>query len=225
MPKTTRQLRLELAPSFGWGGERARAGRKPEGAEPGIPHRSRDAFDVRTPVHVTLRTREGVPSLRCPRFYRVIADGFRAVQRGDQLRVVHFCLMTNHLHLVVEAESADALGRAMRALSIRLSLRLNALLGTRGRVLEGRYRAHALRTPTEARNAVAYVVGNFASHAQRGGAFVPRDFVDPYSSAADRGPDGLPAPVSPPRSWLLATATVRAIVLAREPEAAYAAAA
>jgi hypothetical protein len=94
----------------------------------------------------------------------------------------------------------------MRALSIGLSRRLNALMGTCGRVLEDRYHAHVLATPAEARNAVAYVLGNFASHAARRGERVEPGFVDPYSSAARLGPDGLPPPVSPPRTWLLASA-------------------
>lgn len=105
----------------------------------------------------------------------------------------------------------------MRALSIRLTLQVNALLGTKGRFLSDRYHAHVLRTPTEARRAVAYVLGNYASHARRRGEAVPDGFVDPCSSAAPIGLDGLPPAVRPPRTWLLAGA------VAREPEAAYAA--
>ena len=78
-----------------------------------------------------------------------------------------------------------------------------------------------LRTPAEARHAVAYVLGNFASHARRRGERVPDGFVDPYSSAAERGPDGEPPPVSAPQSWLLRSAGV----VAGEPVAEYATAA
>ncbi len=170
---------------------------------------------------MTLRARNGIPNLRAPRFYAVVAGALRALGTREDFRVVHFSLQTTHLHLIVETDGAAALGNAMRALSIRLSRRLNALLGTRGRVLEDRYHAHALRTPAEVRNAVAYVVGNFASHAERRGEYVPADFVDPYSSAAAVGPDGLPPPVSRPRTWLLATHGA----IAREPEAVYAVAA
>lgn len=83
------------------------------------------------------------------------------------------------------------------------------------------YFAHVLSTPAEVRNAIAYVVGNFASHAERRGERIVGECSDPYSSAARRGPDGLPPPVSPPRSWLL---SARGNVV-REPEAVYAMAA
>lgn len=219
--KKTAQLRLELLPTYGWGGERANAGRKPAAKQAGTPHRSREELGGCVPVHVTLRARAGIPSLRTHRMYAAVARALRGIGARDEALLVHFCVQTNHLHLILETQGAATLGRAMRALSIRLSLGTNRLLGTRGRALVDRYHAHALRTPTEVQNAVAYVLGNFASHARRRGEHVPADFVDPYSSAAPIGPDGLPPPVSPPRTWLLASGGV----IAREPGAVYAAAA
>jgi hypothetical protein len=166
------------------------------------------------PVHLTLRAQRGAPSLRSTRLFTIVAAALRAVL-ADDFRVVHYSVLSNHLHLIAEADGAGALGRAMRALSIRLTLRMNALLGTRGRFLQDRYHAHPLRTPTEVRNAVAYVLGNFASHAHRRGEWLPEGFVDPCSSAAPVGPDGLPPAVSAPKTWLLKTCVVR------EPEAGY----
>jgi REP element-mobilizing transposase RayT len=207
MARRSPQLRLDLVPTFGWGGERAGSGRKPAAAgDAGIPHRSRDGVDQHAPLHVTLRMHRRVWNLRMVRCYRAIAAALRRLLVRSDFRVVHFSIQTTHLHLVVEAEGADALGHAMRALSISLSRRLNALMGTRDRVLEDRYHAHVLSTPTEVRHAVSYVVGNFASHARRRGEDVPEGFVDPYSSDAALCPDGLPPPVSPPRTWLLCEA-------------------
>jgi hypothetical protein len=59
------------------------------------------------------------------------------------------------------------------------------------------------------------VLGNFASHARRRNERFSAGFVDPYSSAAARGPDGLPPPVSEPESWLLRTGGE----VAKEPDA------
>jgi REP element-mobilizing transposase RayT len=212
------QLGLELVPTFDWGGARDGAGRKPTGAAPRIAHRPRDV-GRRLSVHVTLRARAGVPSLRFSRSFGVVTAALRGLRGRDDFRVVHYSVLANHLHLIVETEGPEALGRAMRALSIRLSRRLNALRGARGRALEDRYHAHPLRTPTEVRRAVAYVLGNFASHARRRGDYVPEDFVDPCSSAAPVGLDGLPPAVDPPHTWLLAKGGG-----VREPDVRYAAA-
>jgi hypothetical protein len=128
-------------------------------------------------------------------------------------------VLSNHVHLVVEADSGRALAQGMRALSGRLAKGLNRLAGSRGEVFVDRYHAHLLRTPREVRNAVAYVLGNFASHSRRKGVPVS-DGVDPFSSAASRGPDGLPPPCVAPRTWLLREADA----VVREPAELYASA-
>lgn len=103
----------------------------------------------------------------------------------------------------MEADDSRALTGGMKAISGRIALGLNALMERRGPVFADRYHAHPLRTPAEVRNALQYVLGNFASHAVRRGKTMPSSFVDPYSSAAVRCPDGEPPPVTPPRTWLL----------------------
>jgi putative transposase len=65
-------------------------------------------------------------------------------------------------------------------------------------VFDDRYHARVLRTPTEVRNAIHYVLSNARKHAaQRGEAYSP-GYVDPYSSA------GAPDLALPPaQTWLL----------------------
>lgn len=198
------QIPLQLAPRFGWGGARTGAGRKPAGEEAGVSHEREIEVDGRSPVHVTLRVREHIWNLRSRRCYAIIA-ALEAVLGRPGFAVVHFSILGNHLHFVVEAGDADALARGMKALSGRIAIRMNQLMGRRGAVFTDRYHAHVLRTPTEVRNALAYVLGNFASHAARRGEPVDPGYVDPYSSAAPAGPDGRSPPVSAPRSWLLAS--------------------
>lgn len=220
MAKRAPQLPLDLVPTFGWGGARTGSGQKPRGEEAGISHERRIAVDRRSPVHVTLRVREHVWHLRSHRCYAVFAAALRGVLGRPDFRVVHFSLQGDHVHLVVEADDAEALARGMRALSGRIAIGLNRLMGRRGRVFTDRYHAHVLRTPTEVRRALAYVLGNFASHALRRGEPIAVAFVDPYSSAAELGPDGEAPPVSRPETWLLRSAGM----VAREAEAAYGAA-
>jgi REP element-mobilizing transposase RayT len=230
MPRREPQLALALPAPATWGGRRDGAGRKPAGDRAGISHRRALAFDRRTPVHVTLRMRPHVWSLRTVRAHAILADALRAVVARPTFGVVHFSILSNHVHLVTEADSPRELANGMRAVTGRLARGLNRLMRTSGEVFADRYHAHVLRTPREARNAVEYVLGNLASHARRSGAAPPRG-VDPYSSAAALGPDGLSPPVVPPRTWLLRSACGRAgepaaaYGQAREPVAAYAQAA
>jgi hypothetical protein len=86
--------------------------------------------------------------------------------------------------LIFEADDASALASGMKSISGRIAKGLNRLMRRAGRVFTDRYHAHVLRTPGEVRNAIAYVVGNFASHAHRRGEWVDIPCVDPCSSSA-----------------------------------------
>jgi REP element-mobilizing transposase RayT len=164
------------------------------------------------PIHATLRVLEHVWNLRSHRSYLIVDRAVAGVCRRADFRVVHFSVMGNHVHLIVEAGSPRALATGMRALSIRIARGLNAMMGRTGPVLEDRYDAHVLRTAAEVRNAVRYVLGNFASHAARRGETVRAGFVDPFSSAAAitlRGAQASLWPEAPTRAaetWLLRNA-------------------
>jgi REP element-mobilizing transposase RayT len=169
-----------------WGGRRAGAGRKASRPRPALPHRSREDFRPYQPVHVTLRMADHVWNLRSQRSFTVIHGALRDLGTRGDFRVVEFSIQGNHIHLVVEASGRRALATGVRALTIRLSRRLNQMMARRGPVFEDRFHMHVLRTPAEARNAVRYVVGNYASHATRRGERVPSGWVDPYGSLAAR---------------------------------------
>ena len=180
-----RQGELELKT---WGGRREGAGRRPAAGSTGRAHAGRGAVRAYQPVHVTLRFADFVWNLRSQRSFRIIDGALRGIRWRPDFRVVHFSIQGNHVHLIVEASGSGGLANGMRALGIRLAKRLNAMMGRSGRVFADRYHAHVLRTPAEVRNAVRYVVGNFASHAVRRGERVSAGWVDPFSSESGRGP-------------------------------------
>jgi REP element-mobilizing transposase RayT len=197
-----RQLGLEFRT---WGGKRARAGRKPHGARAGVAHRARGEWTRPMPLHVTLRMAPHVYNLRSRRSFRVIASALRLGGDRFDVRVVEFSVQGNHIHLVVEAPNRHALARAIQGLSIRVAKGLNRMMGRSGRVFDDRYHARMLRTPTEVRHAIHYVLENARKHAtQRGETYAP-DYMDPYSSA------GAPDVVLPrAQTWLLRVGSKRA---------------
>jgi hypothetical protein len=106
----------------------------------------------------------------------------------------------------------------MMAIGIRFARAVNRALERKGPVLEDRYHSRALRTPTEVRNALRYVLLNARRHAaeRRGGRALPAPVrLDPASSARwfdgwrrerlraedARAPD--PPAVRRPQTWLL----------------------
>jgi hypothetical protein len=132
--------------------------------------------------------------------------------REGILRVCHFSIQRDHVHLVVESAGKEALGRGMKSVGIRLARAVNRVFGRTGPVLFGRYHLRVLRTPREVRNALAYVLLNARKHwRQRNGA-APPVRIDIGSSGAwfdgwKRPPLKTetigPRPVASARFWLL----------------------
>ena len=192
---------LSLPKTAGWGGRRKGAGgRKKQGS--GVSHRRRRRF-TNLPVHVTLRVRRDVWNLRSRRCFRALHRAFVHADARLGLRLCHFSVQGNHLHFLVEAEDARALSRGMQGLTIRMAKALNRVMQRRGAVFADRFHAHLLRTPTEVRHALSYVLRNHAVHAERAGRSTTAA-VDVYTSAGYLAIEfALAAAIAAPRTWLL----------------------
>ena len=164
-----------------WGGARRGAGRPRTSKR--VAHVTRPRVTQHIPLHVTLRLVAGLPNLRKRRTFRLVREALGLPRAGDA-RIAHYSIQSNHLHLIVEAESTRQLARGVQALSIRLAKRLNRLFARSGRVFADRFHVRPLKTPLEVRRALAYVLNNYRRHADSVGPRLPLSFLDPCSSAA-----------------------------------------
>jgi REP element-mobilizing transposase RayT len=80
-----------------------------------MPHSLRAPLASRFPVHVTLRTVDGLSTLRSRACFGAIDSAFKLARRRQTVRLLEFSAQGNHLHLVVEAADAMRLARGMRA--------------------------------------------------------------------------------------------------------------
>ncbi|HVN37389.1 MAG TPA: transposase [Myxococcota bacterium] len=111
-------------------------------------HVRRGAVPAGCPVHVTLRVRAGIGSLRTRRFVRSLNASLREASERGNSRVVHFSVQRDHLHMILEAASKQALGSVVKSFSARVARTIHRVFGRRGQVLLGRYHvraAHASR--------------------------------------------------------------------------------
>jgi REP-associated tyrosine transposase len=111
---------------------------------------------------------------------RAIESALREARARFGVRIVHFSVQGNHLHLILEADSAENLARAMQGLAIRLARGLNSAAGRSGRAFADRHHAHVLSTRREVSNAVRYLLENFRNHLR---ADLAPQGADPCSSA------------------------------------------
>jgi REP element-mobilizing transposase RayT len=158
-------------------------------------------------------TRQG---LRNRRTCQAVRHGLAVAYRRADIRICHLSVQHGHIHLIVEADRTEALARGMQSFQIACAKRLNRILTKRngfkceGRVFADRYHARVLRSPTQTRRALRYVLSNFRKQGRGRGLL-----VDPYSTGAAfdgwcrpvrRDPEAplADARLARARSWLLA---------------------
>jgi REP element-mobilizing transposase RayT len=133
-------------------------------------------------------------------------------------RIVEFNVLSNHLHLIVEAADAVALSRGIQGFAVRVARRMNSALKRKGTFFAHRYHVRPLTNPTQVRHALRYVLQNRRHHDAEKRFW--KTWFDPYSSAAWFGGWATtlrastrwqqvlletPRPTAKPTTWLLST--------------------
>ncbi len=130
-----------------------------------------------------MKLRKGLPSLRTKALLKIFrASVMKARLKG--LRIIHYSLQSNHLHLLVEAHDKRELASVFKSLGTSLARRINAASPSKGEtpsVFRGRYHLHVLKTPTEVKHALKYVLLNETKHTRQ------TTTLDAYSSGAGFG--------------------------------------
>jgi hypothetical protein len=94
---------------------------------------------------VTLRIANDIPSLRSQRRFALIRQCFANARQNRGLRLVEFTVLSNHLHLIVEA------GNSVE------------------RAFSDHFHSELLKSPTRLVNAIRYVLDNAERHYGRPG--------------------------------------------------------
>jgi len=131
---------------------------------------------------VTIRLRRGLPSLRSRKLVREFRRSLAVACERSEFRVLHFSLQRDHAHFLVEADGTESLARGMKSIAARLARAVNRVFERVGKVLDGRYHLHLLRTPREVRHALAYVLLNARRHWAKRFGTAPPVRIDEASS-------------------------------------------
>jgi hypothetical protein len=199
----------------GWGGKRKGAGRPNKSGK--LSHGKRPKVNSKTPLHITLRLKDGVVNLRTK---TVMKEFRRSAIKAKALGfyVNHYSLLSNHIHLTAETENNRSLELGMRSFAGTLAKSLRRFTGGRGKVFLDRYHMHVLKTPREMRNALENVLLNHAKHLKviayldifssahyfKNWKELLRKRMEPYlRDQLERNPDlPLPHELSSPSSWM-----------------------
>ncbi|MEI8348179.1 MAG: transposase [Pseudomonadota bacterium] len=142
-----------------------------------VPHRLREEIPKKKPVHVVWHLNPHVPPCRRKNILLIFK---KAVLKGRLmgLKVIHFSLMNNHLHLLIETENKKALAKALQSFAISFTKRLKNFNGLKKTpIFKERYFCHILKSLREVKHAIHYILMNGKK------AGLSRYDIDPYSSA------------------------------------------
>ena len=136
------------------------------------------------PLHITLRIVDGMPSLRQTAEYRAVTTAFAKGCDRFGFRLVHYAVLKDHLHLIVEGDDRRSVVRGIQGLKIRIAKALNKTWQRKGRVFFDRYHDEVLRVPRYVYNTLRYVLLNSNKHAGRPLTHGEENMPDPGTSGA-----------------------------------------
>ena len=116
--KRKREKQFEFIGIKGWGGRRPGAGRPNLSGQ--VNHMKRPSMNLKNPLHITLRLKEKLPSIRNRSLFKEFKKSVKGSKRYG-LYVIHFSVQSNHIHLFCECKSNKAVALGMRALAGRFS--------------------------------------------------------------------------------------------------------
>ena len=93
------------------------------------------------PHHVVQRGHNRQVVFACEDDFQRYLSDMRELKEAFQVKLYAWCLMTNHVHLLVCPESAAGLGQFMKSLADRATRYRNRLEGRSGTLWEGRYKS------------------------------------------------------------------------------------
>ncbi|CAN5588877.1 hypothetical protein BH09MYX1_BH09MYX1_54840 [soil metagenome] len=156
----------------------------------------------------------GVWNLRSQRAFHHVQRALVTERKRGELRVIHYSVQGNHIHIIAEVDDTATLSRRMQGFGIRLARSLNKMMARRGRVLADRFHSRRLESARQVNNTIRYVLLNHHIHRSREGRKGAR--VDRFSSAVTTHADfieasgaGPPPLLAPPETWVLVRGWVR----------------
>lgn len=151
-----------------------RAGR-PATVDKGIRHTRRERFHKPSSLHLTIKVRENKADIQSKRILKALHYAIKRA-RLQRLRVIHYTLEYNHVHIVVEAVDNKILHKGMQAFGISLSKAINKAKQLKGSVYKHRYHFRKINSRREMKHALRYIFRNGVKHKRA------MSIIDPYNS-------------------------------------------
>ncbi len=142
----------------------------------GIRHISRDRIFNPTSLHLTIKVRENKADIKTKLILKALHHAIKRA-RLKRLRVIHYTLEYNHLHLLVECDNHKRLGKGMQAFGISIAKAINRIKLLKGAVYKHRYHLRKITSGRDLKNVLHYIFNNGIKHKRA------TSIIDPYNSS------------------------------------------
>lgn len=151
-----------------------RAGR-PAIHDKGIRHIAREIIKKSTSLHLTIKVRENKADIKNKQVLKILHYAIRR-SRIKGLRIIHYTLEYNHIHLLVEAADKQTVHQGMQSFGITFAKKINAIKRLKGTVYKHRYHLRKINSPRELKNVLYYIFNNGIHHKRTS------TVLDPYNT-------------------------------------------
>ncbi|MBC7538614.1 MAG: transposase [Bacteriovorax sp.] len=148
---------------------------RPSTTDVGIRHISRARIVIPTSLHLTIKVQEIAADIKTKRILKVLHHAIKRA-RLKKLKIIHYTLEHNHVHLLVEARDNQILHQGMQAFGITFAKAINKLKHLKGVVYKHRYHFRKVNSPHELKSVLHYIFRNGIKHKRT------MSMIDPYNS-------------------------------------------
>ncbi len=131
--------------------------------DPSIRHRKREVFSKPKSMHLTIKIEAIKGRIKNKSILKVLKRAILRA-RGRGLRIVHFTLEYNHVHLLVESSNEKTLALGMMVFGVTFSKGINKYHATSGRVYRHRYHQRFIKTARDLKHVMNYIFTNGIKH-------------------------------------------------------------
>lgn len=143
--------------------------------DPGIRHTSRPLLKRLSSLHLTVKIKKNKAGIKNKSVLRILRRAILNARRQG-LRVIHYSLEYDHIHLLIEADNNHILNKGMQSFGVTFSKAINRMRKLKGGVYKHRYHFRQISSSKELKNVLGYIFTNGIKHK------TANDIVNPYNS-------------------------------------------
>ncbi|MGZ3787001.1 MAG: transposase [Bacteriovorax sp.] len=141
----------------------------------GIRHTSRPFLKKPSSLHLTVKIKKNKAEMKNKSVFSLLKRAILNARRQG-LKVIHYSLEYDHVHLLIEAENNHILGKGMQAFGGTFSKAINRMRKLKGGVYKHRYHFRKISSARELKNVMNYIFTNGLKHK------TAKNIVNPYNS-------------------------------------------